>query len=145
MATNDAAPFDTAAGQNNGSNGSGMDPEYLVAMVAAVLAGLAFLVASLQALLQYVTSSTARFKCSRSVIGSAHKMVKKSWSLVSWKWKYRYPIINLDAYALLDLVWKAEVRLALNVLNTCLDLDKYKYETRLWDSKDDNNPWWHIL
>lgn len=58
------------------------DPEYLVALAAAVLGGGAFIVAILQALLQYLNSNNSRWKCTKSAIGYANKHVKTRWSII---------------------------------------------------------------
>lgn len=74
-----------------------LEGEYLVALVAAILAGAAFFVAILQVLLQYLSSNNARWKCTKAAIGPSSKYRRSLWSFKSWKMKVYYPRLNFDA------------------------------------------------
>ncbi|KAK4446745.1 hypothetical protein QBC34DRAFT_145044 [Podospora aff. communis PSN243] len=84
-----------------------MEPEFIVAIAAAVLGGGAFITACLQALLEYLSSSSNKAKCSIAAIGSANKLVKTSWSWSQWKLKVQYPLLNLDAGPIIASTWIA--------------------------------------
>jgi hypothetical protein len=70
--------------------------DYNIALSASVLAAAAFVVAFLQVLLQYLTSSEVRQKCTQPAIGLSAKQVRRSWSFRSWKMKVYYPLLRLD-------------------------------------------------
>ena len=78
------------------------DPEYLVALVAAILGGGAFIVAVLQALLQYLNSNNARWKCTKSAIGYANKHIRTTWSFASWKIKVFYPLLDFESNRIIE-------------------------------------------
>jgi hypothetical protein len=73
------------------------DPANRLSLAAVALAVGAFLVAALQALLQYASASEARNKCNDSAIYVAANGVKRRWSYTAWKWKYFYPQINFHS------------------------------------------------
>ena len=67
-----------------------------VSLAAAVLAAGAFLVAFLQALLEYSSSGAERHKCNECAIHIAKKMAYRRWSFRSWKWRYYYPELDIQ-------------------------------------------------
>ncbi|KAI9803567.1 MAG: hypothetical protein M1825_001910 [Sarcosagium campestre] len=70
--------------------------DYNVAFGAVILAAAAFLVTFLQTMLQYVSSSNSRHKCSTAAIGRAHKLVNWHWSFTSWRLKVKYPLLDFN-------------------------------------------------
>jgi hypothetical protein len=69
-----------------------------LSLAAVVLGGSAFVIAFLQALLQYVTASEERFKCDSSAIDISEKHKRWSFSPYHWKTKFYYPelVVSLD-------------------------------------------------
>jgi hypothetical protein len=82
-------------------NGS---PEYIIAVVAAVLGGGAFIAAFLQALLEYLSSSSGKWKCNKAAIGSAKKHTHTSWDVRSWKLRVYYPLLQFDTAMILHQI-----------------------------------------
>lgn len=79
------------------------DPaSFNVAIAAAVLGAGAFVIVSLQATLEYL-SSGPRHKCTATAIGYTSKQVKIRWSWTNWRLKVKYPLLNLDWVAILQL------------------------------------------
>ena len=72
-----------------------------VAMAALILGGGAFVIAFLQMIYQYVTS-TLRDKTSRGAIGVWHKFVKTTFDLRSWRLRVLYPEVTLNIQEVLD-------------------------------------------
>ncbi|KAH9901880.1 hypothetical protein F4778DRAFT_130323 [Xylariomycetidae sp. FL2044] len=63
---------------------------------AIIIAVAAFLIAALQAILEYSNSGeTARRKCDATAIGVYSRLVKKRWSLRSWRRKFDYPELDI--------------------------------------------------
>jgi hypothetical protein len=67
-----------------------------IALAAAILAAAAFIIASLQALLEYSSSGVERDKCTTSAIDVSRKAVYRKWSFRAWKWRYYYPELDLS-------------------------------------------------
>jgi hypothetical protein len=67
---------------------------------AAILAAGAFLVAFLQAVLEYSSSGAERDKCTECAIHIAKKMSYRRWPW-EWKWRYYYPELDFRANAVL--------------------------------------------
>ncbi|KAI0444593.1 hypothetical protein F4803DRAFT_244991 [Xylaria telfairii] len=68
-----------------------------LSLFAAIFAVAAFLIASLQAILEYSSSGeSARRKCNSSAIGSFSKYVHKEWSFRQWRRKFYYPVLRQD-------------------------------------------------
>jgi len=64
---------------------------------ATVIAVAAFLIATLQAILEYATSGeSVRRKCNEAAIGPFSRLVKTSWSLRHWRRKVYYPVLEID-------------------------------------------------
>jgi len=79
-----------------------MEIELLLGLVAVILAALAFIVAFLQVILEYTTSSPWRNMCSQSAIGPSAKQRKLGWTFRRWKLKVYYPLLRLEFD---DLLW----------------------------------------
>jgi hypothetical protein len=83
---------------NASSAASSSDPDSLaspanrLALAAVVLAVAAFVIATLQALLEYSGSGeSARRRCNFAAVGHASQHVRKRWSLRAWRRKFYYP------------------------------------------------------
>lgn len=85
-----------------------MDDSTLLALVAVILAALAFIAAFLQVLLEYASSTTARNKCDVNAIGPAANQTKWSWSFSDWKLRVEYPRLRMDRSELIAEFMKAE-------------------------------------
>lgn len=73
-----------------------MDIEFLMGLLAVILSALAFLVAFLQVVLEYTTSSPWRNMCSQAAIGPSAKQRKLGFTFRRWKVKVYYPLLRLD-------------------------------------------------
>lgn len=89
-----------------GSGSSG--DEYPVALAALVLAAAALVVALAQALMQYLSSSDARRKCTYEAIGISAKSTKMGWDWSFWKLRVYYPLLNISKQAVLDAAFHRE-------------------------------------
>jgi hypothetical protein len=67
-----------------------------LSLAAVLLGGSAFVIAFLQALLQYVTASEERIKCNSSAIDIAEKRKRWSFSPLHWKTRFYYPELTLS-------------------------------------------------
>ncbi|PVI02126.1 hypothetical protein DM02DRAFT_670801 [Periconia macrospinosa] len=67
-----------------------------LSLAAVLLAGSAFVIAFLQAILQYVSASEERIKCNFSAIDISEKHKRWSFSFLHWKTKFYYPELNLS-------------------------------------------------
>ncbi|KAI0389093.1 hypothetical protein F5Y17DRAFT_450307 [Xylariaceae sp. FL0594] len=70
-----------------------------LSLSAAIIAVAAFLIASLQAILEYASSGeSVRRKCNEAAIGALSRLVKTRWSFRHWRRKVYYPdlVIDLD-------------------------------------------------
>lgn len=122
-----------------------MEPEFIVAIAAVVLGGGAFIAACLQAVLEYLSSSSNKAKCSIAAIGSANKLVKTSWSWSQWKLKVQYPLLNLDTSDVLASTWIASVNDDISTENSLRQLQK-KNSSRRWRpvTADDRLSSWDV-
>src|SRR5271170_7365769 len=71
-------------------------------IVALVLAAAAFLISFLQMLVQYLTSSPTRDKCSQGAIGGWHTYAKTRWDFFNYRLRVLYPVVNLDCVKILQ-------------------------------------------
>jgi len=78
------------------TNDSAVDNANRLALAATVLAALAFLVAASQAILEHLSSSDDRGKCTYEAIGTAAKEVGIGWNWKFWKLRVYYPLIDLS-------------------------------------------------
>ena len=76
--------------------------DFNVAFAAAILAAAAFVVAFFQALLQYISSGNARYKCTEAAIGQSYRLVTWRPSR-DWKLRVSYPQLDLDHHRLWEL------------------------------------------
>ncbi|KAF2965656.1 hypothetical protein GQX73_g7909 [Xylaria multiplex] len=68
-----------------------------LSLAATIIAVAAFLVAFLQAILEYSSAGeSARRKCDLAAIGPFSKHVHKKWSFRHWRRKFYYPVLNQD-------------------------------------------------
>lgn len=72
-----------------------MEIELFLSLIAVILAALAFIVAFLQVILEYTTSSPWRNMCSQGAIGPSAKERKLGWAFRRWKLKVYYPLLSL--------------------------------------------------
>jgi hypothetical protein len=79
-----------------------MKTDGLIALVAVILAAGAFIVAFLQVLLEYMSSSASRDLCSFSAIGPTSNQKKYGWNFSAWKLRVYYPLIKMDCNTLLQ-------------------------------------------
>jgi hypothetical protein len=77
-------------GQSNGQGDDG------VALAALVLAAGAFIVAVAQALMQYLSSSEARGKCTYEAIDMSAQSTRLGWNWRFWKMRVNYPVLNIS-------------------------------------------------
>lgn len=73
-----------------------------LAMAATVLAAGAFVMAFLQALMEYIGSNEARSKCTYEAIGMTAKQVKFGWNFTFWRLRVYYPLLDFSFAAVLD-------------------------------------------
>lgn len=85
-----------------------MGSDTVVALAAVILAAGAFIVAFLQVILEYMSSSASRNICSSGAIGSSARGTRYGWSLGSWKLKVYYPILKMDVRSLLAEFMRAD-------------------------------------
>ncbi|KAF2396080.1 hypothetical protein EJ06DRAFT_242395 [Trichodelitschia bisporula] len=86
------------------------DSNTVTAFAAVLLAAAAFIVAFLQVILEYMSSSTTRNLCSPQAIGVSAHQTKYSWNFGSWKLRVFYPLIKMDTGTLLLLFMSSEQR-----------------------------------
>jgi len=86
-----------------------MEIEFLMGLVAVILAALAFIVAFLQVVLEYTTSSPWRNMCSQAAIGPSAKQRKLGWTFRRWKLKVYYPLLRLQFDDLLQAFLRSDL------------------------------------
>jgi hypothetical protein len=99
-----------------------------ISFAAAILAAGAFVAALLQVVLEYISSSEARFKCNSAAINSTSKQVRHRWSFLAWKMKLYYPELDFDYEEVINAAWKSEGR----AVSMSLSLDVEKEEGYAW-------------
>jgi hypothetical protein len=67
-----------------------------IATSALVLAAAALVVSLAQALLQYLSSSEGRGKCTYEAIDASAKSTKLGWNWTFWKLRVYYPVLNIS-------------------------------------------------
>jgi len=97
----------TSASTTTVSPSTDQDP---VAIIALVLAAGAFLAALLQVIIEYITSSSVREKCSRGALGGWAKYTKTGWDIRYWRLHVVYPQINLGCPDILQVRLLAELQ-----------------------------------
>ncbi|KAF3902213.1 hypothetical protein ABW21_db0208625 [Orbilia brochopaga] len=97
--TSSSAPAPTAITPDQSQSKSNSS-DALVALAALVFAGVAFLIAFLQVLLQYLTSSQ-RDKCLSGAIGVWSRLVKTGWDFSRWRIRVQYPQLKFNPEKLL--------------------------------------------
>ncbi|KAI0400588.1 hypothetical protein F4802DRAFT_477945 [Xylaria palmicola] len=71
-----------------------------LSLSATIFAVAAFIIAALQAILQYASSDeSGRRKCNFAAIGQTSKYVRKKWTFRGWRRKFYYPELNINADA----------------------------------------------
>jgi hypothetical protein len=125
------------------SDGSVSD--YHIALAAAILAAAAFITSFLQALLQYLSSSESRSKCSRPAIGPWHKLVKWRWSLQDWKLKIYYPTLYLTSGKVLNEII-ASRRESIHAVPFIDRIRQHRGDEFSWRNTErtDRVRWWHV-
>ncbi|KAH0556283.1 hypothetical protein GP486_005792 [Trichoglossum hirsutum] len=88
------------------SDGSASDStSNRLALAAAILAAGAFVVAFMQALLEYISSNSAMRKCSPCAIGYSSYLVKRRWNFRFWKLRVYYPLLALEKMNILNVLF----------------------------------------
>ncbi|KAI4599544.1 hypothetical protein KJ359_001991 [Pestalotiopsis sp. 9143b] len=86
---NATCPASSSGGDDDDSLSSNANR---LALSATIISVAAFVIALLQAVLQYASAGDlSRQKCNSAAIGAAAAHVRKSWSLRSWRRKFYYP------------------------------------------------------
>ncbi|KAI1813765.1 hypothetical protein GGS20DRAFT_462188 [Poronia punctata] len=90
--------------RDDDANGSLASTANSLSLSATIFAVAAFLIATLQAVLEYSNAGDSnRHKCNESAIGPFAKYVIKQWSLSHWRRKFYYPRIQLEYAYILHL------------------------------------------
>jgi hypothetical protein len=87
------SPLNTS--NNNAASKNTVDMNTRIALAACILAAAAFMVATIQANLEYLSSGPSRHKCTYSAIGYSSLQVR--WRLSWWRLKVFYPLIRFDS------------------------------------------------
>jgi hypothetical protein len=119
------------------------DPILIVSITAAILAAAAFAVASVQAILTYV-SWGPKHKCTFSAIGHTSKQVTTTWLGFSSSYpRVRYPLLNMDWSGIMKLVvYTASEESITGVME---DIVRHKPQW-FWRAIqiDDKIGWWNV-
>lgn len=74
-----------------------------LALSATIISVAAFVIALLQAVLQYAgANESVRQKCNSAAIGVWSDYVRKRWSLRSWRRKFYYPELNMNEFVIVS-------------------------------------------
>jgi hypothetical protein len=120
------------------------DPILIVSITAAILAAAAFAVASVQAILTYV-SWGPKHKCTFSAIGHTSKQVTTTWLGFSSSYpRVRYPLLNMDWAEIMKLGIRTAYEESITGLMD--DLVKTHQPQWFWRAMkiDDKISWWNI-
>ena len=120
------------------------DPILIVSITAAILAAAAFAVASVQAILTYV-SWGPKHKCTFAAIGRTSKQVTTSWLGFGSRYpRVRYPLLNMDWTAVIGLVIDTEFDERIGSL--LRDVVEPHTEQWYWRAVtiSDVIKWWHV-
>jgi hypothetical protein len=132
VSTSEATPLSTNVGQTDE-----------VAIAALVLGAAAFVIAFLQVVIAYVTSSPAREKCSRGAIGGWQQYVQTGWDLLNWRLHVVYPHVDLSVSSLLAERQSDELGQQL-LFPDLLRLDQYGWRDVSQCDERYELKWWHI-
>jgi hypothetical protein len=120
------------------------DPILIVSITAAILAAAAFAVASVQAILTYV-SWGPKHKCTFSAIGHTSKQVTTTWLGFSSSYpRVRYPLLNMDWAEIMKLVIRTEFEESITgLMDDVVQAHKPQWFWRAIKI-DDKISWWNI-
>ncbi|KAK9788685.1 hypothetical protein SCARD494_09702 [Seiridium cardinale] len=87
----------TEANSGNGDDDSLVSTSNSLAFTALLVSIAAFVIASLQAVLEYMSAGdSVRSKCNSAALGRTSAFVDRRWSWRSWKWKFYYPELRIE-------------------------------------------------
>ncbi|KAK4233080.1 hypothetical protein C8A03DRAFT_39236 [Achaetomium macrosporum] len=121
--------------QNNTQGGaSSSDQEDgPIATAALVLAAAALVVSLAQALLQYLSSSEGRGKCTYEAIDASAKSTKLGWNWTFWKLRVYYPVLNIS--------FSSVMRAAVEQSNYHIDAPQSPISRLTKEKKGDRSMW----
>jgi hypothetical protein len=126
---------------------AGSSPEYYASFAALIIAAAAFVVACLQTISQYISSTENRNKCSSPAIGWAHRNVKHRWSWSCWRFKVYYPLLDFSFPKIVELFVNSGMGVIVERYK--LPSPKKRLQTNWtfdWRAMDlnDNPRFWHV-
>lgn len=115
----------------------------IVALAALVLAAGAFIIAFLQFLIEYVTSSSVREKCSRGAIGGWQIYTNTTWDIWNWRLHVVYPQVDLQCSSLLKERMNAALKREL-LFSDLLSASDCGWRDISLCEENNHLRWWHI-